>query len=80
MQATPQHVIGRAKRAPHWGVQSRFRVIYVYVTVPGKRVLVAQIMIFLYRRFSATTPKNNSQDKTFVFVSEVSPTLCLHSR
>ena len=28
-------LIGRAKRAPHWGVQSRFRVIYV--TVPGKR-------------------------------------------
>ena len=24
-------VIGRAKRAPHWGVQSRFRVIYVYM-------------------------------------------------
>ena len=23
-------VIGRAKRAPHWGVQSRFRVIYIY--------------------------------------------------
>ena len=46
----------------------------------GKRVLVAQIMIFRYRRFSATTPKNNSRDKTFVFVSEVSPTLCLHSR
>ena len=22
-------VIGRAKRAPHWGVQLRFRVIYV---------------------------------------------------
>ena len=22
-------LIGRAKRAPHWGVQSRFRVIYV---------------------------------------------------
>ena len=22
------YVIGRAKRAPHWGVQSRFRVIY----------------------------------------------------
>ena len=21
--------IGRAKRAPHWGVQSRFRVIYI---------------------------------------------------
>ena len=24
-------IIGRAKRAPHWGVQSRFRVIYMYV-------------------------------------------------
>ena len=24
-------VIGRAKRDPHWGVQSRFRVIYVIV-------------------------------------------------
>ena len=35
-----------------------------YVTVPEKRVLVTQIMIFL-RRFSATTPKNNSQDKNF---------------
>ena len=51
-----------------------------YVTGFGKRDLIAQIMIFLYRRFSATTPKNNSRDKTFVFVSEVSPTLCLHSR
>ena len=50
------------------------------VTVPEKRVLVAQIMIFRYRRFSATTPKNNSRDKTFVFVSEVSPILCLYSR
>ena len=49
------------------------------MTVPGKRARVAQIMIFPYRRFSATTPKNNSRDKTFVFVSEVSPTLCLHS-
>ena len=24
-------LIGRAKRAPHWGVQSRFRVIYMSV-------------------------------------------------
>ena len=23
-------IIGRAKGDPHWGVQSRFRVIYVY--------------------------------------------------
>ena len=30
----------------------------LYVTVLGKRVLVAQKVIFLYRRFSATTPKN----------------------
>ena len=26
-------LIGRAKRAPHWGVQSRFRVIYSYMYV-----------------------------------------------
>ena len=25
------YVIRRAKRAPHWGVQSRFRVIYIYI-------------------------------------------------
>ena len=24
-------LVGRAKRAPHWGVQSRFRVIYIYI-------------------------------------------------
>ena len=60
-----------------WSVSHAYVIkIYIYVTVPGKRVLVAQIMIFLYRRFSATTPKINSRDKTFVFVSEVSPTLC----
>ena len=28
-----QDLIGRAMRAPHWGVQSRFRVIYIYVYV-----------------------------------------------
>ena len=27
-----------------------------------ERNLIAQIMIFLYRRFSATAPKNNSRD------------------
>ena len=26
-----EYVFGRAKRAPHWGVQSRFRVIYIYL-------------------------------------------------
>ena len=55
-------------------------MIYLYVTVPGKRVHVVQIMIFPYRCFSATTPKNNSRDKTQVFISKVSPTLCLYSR
>ena len=29
------HIIGRAKRAPHWGVQSRFRVIYLLHTSPA---------------------------------------------
>ena len=24
-------LVGPAKRAPHWGVQSRFRVIYIYI-------------------------------------------------
>ena len=32
-------LIGRAKRAPHWGVQSRFRVIYIYIYV-GMSVVV----------------------------------------
>ena len=26
-------LIGRAKQAPHWAVQSRFRVIYIYVGI-----------------------------------------------
>ena len=29
MFSGPIDIIGRAKRAPHWGVQSRFRVIYI---------------------------------------------------
>ena len=29
-------LIGQVKRAPHWGVQSRFRVIYVYMYILGK--------------------------------------------
>ena len=28
-------LVGRAKRAPHWGVQSRFRVIYICIYVVG---------------------------------------------
>ena len=26
-------LVGQAKQAPHWGVQSRFRVIYIYMSV-----------------------------------------------
>ena len=29
-------IIGQAKQAPHWGVQSRFRVIYIYLQVKKK--------------------------------------------
>ena len=32
-------LVGRAKRAPHWGVQSRFRVIYVIV-IPWLRGII----------------------------------------
>ena len=32
------YVIGRAKRVPHWGVQSRFLVIYVIVTSKEKSI------------------------------------------
>ena len=32
--------------------------------VPGKRAHVAHMMVFLFKRFSATTPKNNFWDKT----------------
>ena len=28
---TVDFLIGRAKLAPHWGVQSRFRVIYIFI-------------------------------------------------
>ena len=31
-------VIGRAKRTPHWGVQSRFRVIYIWIYVGMSRM------------------------------------------
>ena len=35
-------VIGRAKRAPHWGVQSRFRVIYTVFP----RIVSAESILF----------------------------------
>ena len=33
-------LVGRAKRAPHWGVQSRFRVIYVIVRTQLSRFFI----------------------------------------
>ena len=33
-----KRINGRAKRAPHWGVQSRFRVIYIYLCMYVCRV------------------------------------------
>ena len=36
-------IIGRAKRAPHWGVQSRFRMIYIYMYIYMSVCLVCQI-------------------------------------
>ena len=36
---TSTKVFGRAKRAPHWGVQSKFRVIYVIV-IPWLRGII----------------------------------------
>ena len=35
--------IGRAKRAPHWGVQSRFRVIYICIYICMSVCLVCHI-------------------------------------
>ena len=34
------YVIGRAKRTPHLGVQSRFRVIYIYIREYGSTLYV----------------------------------------
>ena len=55
-----------------------------YVTGFEKRDLIMQIMIFLYRRFSATTSKNNSQGQNFCVclrgISHSLPTLTLSLR
>ena len=39
-------IIGRAKRAPHWAVQLRFRVIYIrmYVGLSTKKIHMPKIV------------------------------------
>ena len=43
MKKLMKMIIGRAKRAPHWGVQSRFRVIYIYMLSVCRMSVVCQI-------------------------------------
>ena len=53
-------VIGRAKRAPHWGVQSRFCVIYIYVYI---REYGSTLYVGLAR---AVSPTNTNFRLTFL--------------
>ena len=46
-------IIGRAKRAPHWGVQSRFRVTYT-IGERAKRVRHSQVCSIENRGLSAS--------------------------
>ena len=52
-------IIGRAKRAPHWGVQSRFRVIYVYMYLFYTSYSYNSISRYAYRRISAHIPRRD---------------------
>ena len=64
-----------------WLCTDRNKILHRhYGTVPGKRPKSCIVMNFCLGDFSTTTPNNKSRDKTFVFVSEVSPTLCLDTR
>ena len=72
-----------AKRAT-LGCSMINRAIDYNVTGFVKRDLIAQIIIFLYRRFSATTPINNSRGQNFCVclrgISHSLPTLTLSLR
>ena len=50
-------IIGRAKRAPHWGVQSRFRVIYVCLFYTSYSY--NSISRYAYRGISAHIPRRD---------------------
>ena len=52
--------IGRAKRAPHWGVQSRFRVIYIiiayYTSKSGIWLVISRVASYFHEpKASANT-------------------------
>ena len=51
-------VIGRAKRAPQWGVQSRFRVIYIayYMSKSGIWLVISRVASYFHEpKASANT-------------------------
>ena len=50
-------LVGRAKRAPHWGVQSRFRVIYIYLFYTSYSY--NSISRYAYRGISAHIPRRD---------------------
>ena len=57
-------LVGRAKRAPHWGVQSRFRVIYIlYIGECGSTLYVG-----LSRIVRNLIQKSTGWDHTFLSI------------
>ena len=51
-------LVGRAKRAPHWGVQSRFRVIYItyYTSKSGIWLVISRVASYFHEpKASANT-------------------------
>ena len=63
-------VIGRAKRPPHWAVQSRFRVIYIYICLYNP-VLLGTSDIFSFI-------SNTSREYKFFFQTFQQLYNCLH--
>ena len=55
------NLIGRAKRAPHWGVQSRFRVIYMFRT-DAQLCPVTQPVVPLHNRPSRYPTGSDKQE------------------
>ena len=56
------YVIGRAKQAPHWGVQSRFRAIYICILekwfpLQGERAHSMKLFCMYNKRFEISKTK-----------------------